>query len=43
MARGITLIMAVHHPEDLPAGITHVLRLHKRRADARALKVANPV
>lgn len=43
MARGITLIMAVHHAEDLPAGITHVLRLHKRRAYARALKVANPV
>jgi molybdate transport system ATP-binding protein len=39
MARGITLVMAVHHAEDLPRGITHALRLHKRRAlgvDARS-------
>ncbi len=43
MARGITLVMAVHHAEDLPAGITHALRLHKRRAYARALRSANPV
>jgi len=34
MKRGLTLIVAVHHPEDLPRGITHVLRLHKRRARA---------
>jgi molybdate transport system ATP-binding protein len=34
MKRGLTLIVAVHHPEDLPRGMTHVLRLHKRRADA---------
>jgi molybdate transport system ATP-binding protein len=27
-----TLIIAVHHPEDLPAGMTHALRLHQRRA-----------
>jgi molybdate transport system ATP-binding protein len=27
-----TLIIAVHHPEDLPQGMTHVLRLHQRRA-----------
>ncbi len=27
-----TLIIAVHHPEDLPRGMTHVLRLHGRRA-----------
>jgi len=32
MRGGITLIMAVHHPEDLPRGITHGLNLHKRRA-----------
>ena len=32
MARGTTLIMAVHHVEDLPRGITHGLKLHKRRA-----------
>ncbi|HXA35123.1 MAG TPA: ATP-binding cassette domain-containing protein [Steroidobacteraceae bacterium] len=28
----LTLIVAVHHPEDLPGGITHGLRLHNRRA-----------
>jgi molybdate transport system ATP-binding protein len=27
-----TLIIAVHHPEDLPRGMTHALRLHRRRA-----------
>ena len=43
MMRGITLIMAVHHTEDLPAGITHVLRLHNRRAGAFTLRNANPV
>jgi len=32
MARGITLVMAVHHAEDLPRGISHGLLLHKRRA-----------
>lgn len=32
MARGVTLILAVHHAEDLPRGITHGLRLHKRQA-----------
>jgi molybdate transport system ATP-binding protein len=35
MTRGITLVMAVHHAEDLPRGITHALDLHKRRAVAR--------
>lgn len=34
MRRKITLIVAVHHPEDLPSGITHLLRLHKRRASS---------
>jgi molybdate transport system ATP-binding protein len=29
-----TLIVAVHHAEDLPRGMTHGLRLHKRRAHA---------
>jgi molybdate transport system ATP-binding protein len=29
-----TLIVAVHHAEDLPRGMTHGLRLHKRRAYA---------
>ena len=28
----LTLIVAVHHPEDLPRGMTHALRLHNRRA-----------
>jgi molybdate transport system ATP-binding protein len=27
-----TLIIAVHHKEDLPRGMTHALRLHNRRA-----------
>jgi ABC-type molybdenum transport system ATPase subunit/photorepair protein PhrA len=30
--RRVALIMAVHHAEDLPRGITHILCLHKRRA-----------
>ncbi len=28
----VTVIVAVHHPEDLPRGMTHGLRLHNRRA-----------
>jgi len=32
MAQGVTLVMAVHHAEDLPRGITHALLLHNRRA-----------
>jgi molybdate transport system ATP-binding protein len=34
MRRRLTLIAAVHHPEDLPLGMTHGLHLHKRRAIA---------
>jgi molybdate transport system ATP-binding protein len=34
MAGGITMIIAVHHDEDLPRGMTHRLHLHKRRATA---------
>jgi molybdate transport system ATP-binding protein len=34
MADGITLVVAVHHDEDLPRGMTHRLHLHKRRATA---------
>jgi molybdate transport system ATP-binding protein len=30
--RRTTLVIAVHHPEDLPRGMTHGLRLHNRRA-----------
>jgi molybdate transport system ATP-binding protein len=32
MKQRLTVIVAVHHPEDLPRGMTHGLRLHKRRA-----------
>jgi molybdate transport system ATP-binding protein len=32
LMRHLTLIIAVHHPEDLPRGMTHALRLHNRRA-----------
>jgi molybdate transport system ATP-binding protein len=32
MRRGMTLIAAVHHAEDLPPGMTHGLHLHKRSA-----------
>lgn len=32
MQRQLTLVAAVHHVEDLPRGMTHGLRLHKRRA-----------
>jgi molybdate transport system ATP-binding protein len=34
MQRQLTVVAAVHHPEDLPRGITHALHLHNRRADA---------
>jgi len=32
MKQRLTVIVAVHHVEDLPRGMTHGLRLHKRRA-----------
>ena len=32
LMKRLTLIVAVHHPEDLPRGMTHGLRLHNRRA-----------
>jgi molybdate transport system ATP-binding protein len=32
MKQKITLIIAVHHAEDLPRGMTHALHLHNRRA-----------
>lgn len=32
MKRHVSIIAAVHHPEDLPRGMTHALRLHKRQA-----------
>jgi molybdate transport system ATP-binding protein len=34
LMKQLTVIIAVHHTEDLPRGITHVLRLHNRRAYA---------
>lgn len=35
MDRDLTLIVAVHHAEDLPPGMTHELYLHNGRAEAR--------
>jgi ABC-type molybdenum transport system ATPase subunit/photorepair protein PhrA len=32
MRRQVSIVAAVHHPEDLPLGMTHALRLHKRQA-----------
>jgi len=32
MRQQVTVVMAVHHAEDLPRGMTHGLRLHLRRA-----------
>jgi molybdate transport system ATP-binding protein len=37
----VTLVMAVHHAEDLPRGVTHVLRLEAGRAHAKQLHSAN--
>jgi len=34
MQQQLTLVMAVHHPEDLPRGVTHALHLHKRSIQA---------
>jgi molybdate transport system ATP-binding protein len=43
MKRGLTLIVAVHHPEDLPRGITHMLHLHNGRAHAAEFQSATQV
>jgi len=32
LMKTVTVVIAVHHPEDLPRGMTHGLRLHNRRA-----------
>jgi molybdate transport system ATP-binding protein len=32
MQQKVTLVIAVHHPEDLPRGMTHALHLHNLRA-----------
>lgn len=37
MKRKVTLVIAVHHAEDLPRGIGRALRLHRRRAHAVTL------
>jgi len=37
MKRNVTLIIAAHHPEDLPRGMTHALLLHNRQARAWAV------
>jgi molybdate transport system ATP-binding protein len=37
MTRALTLVIAVHHREDLPRGMTHELNLHNHRATARDL------
>jgi molybdate transport system ATP-binding protein len=34
MNQKLTLVIAVHHPEDLPRGMTHALNLHNRCAQA---------
>jgi ABC-type molybdenum transport system ATPase subunit/photorepair protein PhrA len=31
LMKQLTLVIAVHHAEDLPRGMTHGLRLHNRR------------
>jgi ABC-type molybdenum transport system ATPase subunit/photorepair protein PhrA len=41
MRRQITLVMAVHHAEDLPRGITHALHLIDGRAQQRDVDTAN--
>ncbi len=43
MSEGVTVIMAVHHPEDLPHGMTHALRLEAQRATPHDLQSANSV
>jgi ABC-type molybdenum transport system ATPase subunit/photorepair protein PhrA len=40
MLRKVSLIAAVHHPEDLPRGITHALHLHNRRAQQTHFQTA---
>ena len=39
--RGVRVIVAVHHAEDLPAGMTHALRLSGGRARAEDCHSAN--
>jgi ABC-type molybdenum transport system ATPase subunit/photorepair protein PhrA len=39
--RRVTLVIAVHHAEDLPRGMTHALRLEVGRAHAHQVHSAN--
>jgi|HubBroStandDraft_2_1064218.scaffolds.fasta_scaffold38535_3 molybdate transport system ATP-binding protein len=39
LMRRVTLVVAVHHPEDLPRGVTHALHLEARRAHADQVPV----
>jgi molybdate transport system ATP-binding protein len=41
MDQRLTVIVAVHHPEDLPPGMTHALRLAGGRANAEDYQFAN--
>jgi molybdate transport system ATP-binding protein len=41
MRKQVTVVIAVHHAEDLPRGMTHALRLFKRRAFPVDLDSAN--
>lgn len=41
MDKRLTIVVAVHHPEDLPAGMTHALRLSRGRAVAEDYQFAN--
>jgi molybdate transport system ATP-binding protein len=41
LMRRVTLVVAVHHPEDLPRGVTHALHLEARRAHANQVHSAN--
>lgn len=41
LMRRVTLVMAVHHAEDLPRGVTHALHLEAGRAHASQMHSAN--
>jgi molybdate transport system ATP-binding protein len=41
LMRRVTLVIAVHHAEDLPRGVRHALHLEARRAHATRLHSAN--
>jgi len=43
MRRRVTIVMAVHHMDDLPRGVRLGLRLHKRRAQVFDIQSATAV